>query len=142
MHGKKRRFASKRTVRKKRGDAAAADMDLVGGRVEKTLEEVNQVMRRCALTNHGFRNQKRSHGPFCWAASGVARSVAAPFVGAAFRRKYLRTSRSDSGQERTVCVTIQVRLRRTAAACDDDDDWLLRCARASCEDAIYGPPLV
>ena len=41
VHGKKRRFASKRTVRKKRGDAAAAGMDLVGGRVEKTLDEVN-----------------------------------------------------------------------------------------------------
>ena len=142
MHGKKRRFASKRTVRKKRGDAAAAEMDLVGGRVELTLEEVNQVMRRCASTNHGCRNPKRSHLPFCWAASDVARSAAAPFVGAAFRRKYLRTSRSDSGQERTVCVIIQVRLRRTAAACDDDDDRLLRCARASCEDVICPPARV
>ena len=77
VHGKKRRFASKRTVRKKRGDAAAADIwiiwtsSVVRGRVELALEEVNQIMRRCASTNHGCRSQKRSHVPFCWAASDV-----------------------------------------------------------------------
>ena len=63
--------------------------------------------------------------------------MAAPFVGAAYRRKYLRASRTDSGQERTVCVVIQVRLRRTAAACNGGDDGLLRCARTSFEGVVW-----